>query len=142
MAVIGRNKMAYSKDLRERIIAAVRKGELNKTEILKLFQISQTGLRYFLKHVDETGSLDPKPFGGGRRPKFQEEDIKKIKKYLDKNPDATLEEILEFSGKDASIMAVHRTLLRMGYRLKKSHYSPASKKEKISKSKERIGKLE
>ena len=123
--------MAYSKDLRKRIIAAVENGELNQTEILKLFQISQTGLRYFIKHVEETGSLDPKPYGGGRRSKFQEEDIEEIKKYLDKNPDATLEEILEYTGKDASIMAVHRTLIKIGYRLKKSHYLPASKKEKI-----------
>jgi transposase len=131
VAIYRRNKMAYSKDLRKRIITAVKDGELKQTEILKLFQISQTGLRYFIKHVEETGSLDPKPYGGGRRCKFQEEDIQEIKKYLDKNPDATLEEILEYTGKDASIMAVHRTLIKIGYRLKKSHYLPANKKEKI-----------
>ena len=54
-------EMAYSIDLRERIIAAVKKGELKKTEIQKLFQISETGLRYFIRHVEETGSLKPKP---------------------------------------------------------------------------------
>jgi transposase len=123
--------MAYSKDFRKRIISAVKSGKLKRSEILKLFQISQTGLLYFIKHVEETGSLDPKPFGGGRRSKFQDEDIEGIKRYLAKNPDATLEEILKNSGKDASIMAVHRTLIKMGYRLKKSHYLPASKKEKI-----------
>lgn len=123
--------MAYSKDLRKRIIAAVEDGELNQTEILKLFQISQTGLTYFIKHVEETGSIDPKPYGGGRRPKFQDEDIDRIKKYLDKNSDATLEEILEYTGKDASIMAVFRTLKKIGYRLKKNHYSPVNKKEKM-----------
>jgi len=68
-------------------------------------------LSYLIKHVKETGSIEPKPYGGGLiLPKFQEKDIEKIKKYLDKNPDATLEEILEYSGKDASIVAVFRTL--------------------------------
>jgi transposase len=123
--------MAYSEDLRKRIIAAVEKGELSKTDIQIFFQISKSGLSCLIKHVKETGSIEPKPYGGGRPPKFQEEDIKKIKKYLDKNPDATLEEILEYSGKDASIMAVFRTLKNIGYRLKKSHYSQANKKEKM-----------
>jgi len=132
--------MAYSKDLRKRIIAAVEKGELNKTEIQSFFQISKTGLRYLIKHIEKTGSLDPKPYGGGRRSKFQEEDIEKIKKYLDKNRDATLEEILEYTEKDASIMAVFRTLKKIGYRLKKSHYSPANKNEKMLKPKEKNGK--
>lgn len=123
--------MAYSEDLRKRIIAAVEKGELSKTDIQIFFQISKTGLSYLIKHVKETGTIEPKPYGGGRQPKFQKEDIEKIKKYLDKNPDATLEEILEYSEKDASIMAVFRTLKNMGYRLKKSHYLQANKKEKM-----------
>ena len=122
--------MAYSEDLRKRIIAAVEKGELSKTDIQIFFQISKSGLSYLIKHVKETGSVEPKPYGGGRKSKFQEEDIEKIKKYIDENPDATLEEILEYSGKDASIMAVFRTLKNIGYRLKKSHYSQANRKEK------------
>jgi len=132
--------MAYSIDLRERIIAAVEKGDLKQTEILKLFQISKTGLNYLVKHVKETGSLEPKPFKGGRQSKFNENDILIIREFLYKNPDATLEEILEFTGKDASIMAVHRTLIKMGYRLKKSHYLQANKKEKMYKQQERNGR--
>lgn len=127
--------MAYSKDLRKRILAAVKKKELRQAEMLRIFNISRSGFNSFLQHVDETGCIDPKPFGGGRRSKFQEEDVEKIKKYLNDNPDATLEEILEYSGKEASIMSVHRLLKKIGYRLKKSHYSPASKNEKTLKKK-------
>ena len=123
--------MAYSKDLRKRILAAVENKKLKKTEIQNIFQISETGLRYFLKHVEETGSIEPKPYKGGRRPKYQEEDLEKIKSYLATNSDATLHEIREFIGKDASIMAVQRALKRMGYRLKKSRYTPANKNEKM-----------
>jgi len=131
--------MAYSQDLRIRILAAVESREFTQFEIAKLFGISRTGLQYFLKHVDKTGSIIPKPYGGGRQSKFQECDIKKIVKYLDKHPDATLEEILEFSEKDASIMSVFRMLKKIGYRLKKSHYSPVSKNEKMLEKKEQHG---
>lgn len=122
--------MAYSKDLRKRILKAVKNNKLTQAEILRIFNLSRTGLNSFLKHVDETGSIEPKPFGGGRRSKFQQEDIEQIKQYLATYPDATLEEILEYSGKEASIMSVHRMLKKIGYRFKKSHYSPASKSEK------------
>lgn len=127
--------MAYSKDLRKRILAAIKNKELTQAEILRIFNLSRTGLNYFIKHVDETGSIEPKPFGGGRRSKFQDEDIEKIQQYLINHPDATLEEILEYSGKEASIMSVHRMLKKIGYRLKKSHYLPASKSEKILRGK-------
>jgi transposase len=121
--------------LRKRILAAVRKNELTQAEILRIFNLSRTGLNSFLKHFYETGSIEPKPFGGGRRSKFEEDDIEIIKQYMINHPDATLEEILEYSGKEASIMSVHRMLKKIGYRLKKSHYSPASKNEKTLKGK-------
>lgn len=123
--------MAYSRDLRERIIATVENGKLTQAEILRLFQISRSGLTYLINHVKETGSINPKPYNNGRPSKFKEEDIEKIKLFLSKHSDATLEEILEHTGKDASIMAVHRTLLKIGYRLKKNHYLPVNKKEKM-----------
>lgn len=123
--------MAYSKDLRKRILSVVEDNEFTQAEILKIFDVSRSGLYYFLRHVEETGSIEAKPFGGGRRSKFQQEDIEKIKQYLAIHPDATLEEILEYSGKDASIMAVHRMLKKIGYRLKKSHYSPVNRSVKM-----------
>ncbi len=122
--------MAFSIDLRRRIIDAIEKEHLTKTEVMRAYKISRTGLNFLLEHYYLTGSLEPKPHGGGRPSKFQDEDIEKIKQYLNEHLDATLEEILEFSGKDASITSVHRTLKKMGYRLKKSHYSPMNRNEK------------
>jgi len=119
--------MAFSRDLRKRIITIIEEDELSQAEIIRLFHISRTGFNYFVNHVKKTGSIEPKPHGGGRPSKFQDKDIKKIKKYIAAHPDATLEEILEQSGKDASVMAVFRTLKKIGYRLKKSRYMPVNK---------------
>jgi transposase len=122
--------MAWSKDLRKRIYEAVQKGEMRQVEILRHYQVSRSGLNSFLQHVQETGSIERKPPSAGRKPKFNEKDIEKIKKYLETHTDATLQEIREYMKKDASIMAVSRTLEKIGYRLKKNRSSPASKKDR------------
>lgn len=49
------------------------------------------------------------------------------------NPDLTLEQIREKTGKDCAIQTIHNTLKRLGFILKK-HYEPASKSVKISRS--------
>jgi len=119
--------MAYSNDLRKRILALVEEGKYTQAEILRILGISRTGCNYFVKHAKERGSIERRSSNGGRRSKFDDKDITRIKKYLTKHPDATLQEILDHTGKDASIMAVHRVLRKIGYKLKKSHYSPANK---------------
>jgi transposase len=89
-------------------------------EILRIFIISRAGLNYFIKHVRETGSIERQRFSTGRLSKFDEKDISRIRKHLSTHPDATLQEILDFTGKEARIMAVHRTLKKIGYKLKKA----------------------
>jgi len=46
---------------------------------------------------------------------------------LQQRPDATLEELRQATGKDCSIMAVHRATRRLEWRYKKSRYERASK---------------
>ena len=140
MPYVTEETMAFSIDLRKRIIEAIKEEKLKKIEVIRIYKISRTGLDYLLSHYEETGSLNPKRHGGGRPSKFQDEDIEEIKKYISDHPDATLEEILEYSGKEASITSVYRTLKKIGYRLKKSHYLPANKSEKMLKPKEKNGK--
>lgn len=132
--------MALSIDLRKRIIEAIVEKDLSKAEVIRVFGISRTGLDYLLLHYKETGSLNPKPHGGGRPSKFDDADIEKIKKFIGKKPDATLEEILEHTGKNASLTSLFRTLNKIGYRLKKSHYLQVSENEKMLRQKEPNGK--
>ena len=131
--------MAMSKDLRERIYAAVQEKKLRQVEILRQFKISRSGFNSFLQHVKETGSILPKPFAAGRKSKFDEKDIKKIKKYLESHSDATLQEILDYTKKDASIMAVSRILKKTGYHLKKNRYLPANRNDQMLKPKGKNG---
>jgi transposase len=123
--------MAFSLDLRKRIASAFFDQKKSKADIIRQYEISRTGLDYLIALVHETGSIEPRPHGTGRPPVLQPSDIEIIKKFIEKNSDATLEEIWERLGKKGSITSVFRTLGKIGYRLKKSHYMPASKIEKM-----------
>jgi transposase len=121
----------YSKDLRERVIKAVNKGTLTQNEIMNQYGVSETFIYTLSKRVKETGSIEPKPHGGGMPPKFEGKELETLRKYVESNPDATLQEILDYTGKDASIMAVSRALDRLGFHRKKNRYGQRNKIEKM-----------
>ena len=117
----------YSNDLRERVLKAINKATLTQEEIMQQFGVSETFIYTLCKRVKETGSVDPKPHGGGMPPKFQGKELDVLRKYVESHPDATLQEILEYTGKDASIMAVSRALDKLGFHRKKNRYGQRNK---------------
>lgn len=110
----------YSMDLRERVIRAYDEKVGTQARIAGLFKVSVPWIKKLLRRRRETGNIDPKPHGGGWTPKFSGPKLEQLKAMVDRNPDATLQELLEQSGVEASIMAVHRALERLGSRRKKS----------------------
>ena len=117
----------YSMDLRERVVRAYDEKIGTQQDIARLFKVSVPWIKKLLRQRRQTGSLAPRPHGGGWTPKFSGEALEQLKARVDRDPDATLRELLEQSGVDASIMAVHRALERLGCRRKKSHSAPPSK---------------
>jgi transposase len=55
----------YSNDLRERVAAAVDHHEGSLRQIARRFRIGVSTLVRWLVRRNQTGSLDPKPHGGG-----------------------------------------------------------------------------
>jgi transposase len=117
----------YSLDLRERAVRAYDRKKGTQEEIARLFGVSVPWIKKLLRQRRETGSIAPKPHGGGWTPKFSGEVLQRLKRLVQENPDATLQELLERSGVPASIMAVHRALKRLGCRRKKSRCGRRSK---------------
>jgi transposase len=118
----------YSMDLRERVVAAcdARTGTIE--EVAARFSVSSSWVKKLLRLRRESGSFLPKPHGGGRVAVFIGERLAQLKNWVEEEPDATLEELLERSQVDASIMAVHRALERLGCRRKKS---PSGRQSRI-----------
>src|SRR5262245_11217945 len=118
--------MVYSLDLRERVVRAIDRGEETQQQIAERFGVGTTFIKVLLRRRRETGSLAPKPHGGGMPAKYAGAAMARLEQELARQPDATLEELRDRTCKDASIMAVFRALERLGMRRKKSHSGPPS----------------
>ncbi len=114
-------------DLRERVVQACDEEVSTREEIAELFEVSTAWIRRLLQRRRETGSFAARRRGGRRPPKFAGKKLEKLKALVEKYPDATLEELRDHCGVEASIMAVHRALQRLGCHRKKSRSVPASK---------------
>lgn len=108
-------------------MAAVDAKEGTQEQIAKRFSVSVPWIKKLLRRRRECGNFAPLPHGGGWTPKFSGPKLDQLKAMVERDPDATLEELLERSGVAASIMAVHRALERLGSRRKKSRCVPPSK---------------
>jgi transposase len=117
----------YSLDLREKAVAAYESGAGTQKEIAVRFCVSLPWFKKLLRQKRISGSLRPRPHGGGRKAVFQGKRLEALKKALADKPDATLEELLVMTRVSASLMAVHRALQRLGCRRKKNHSEPANR---------------
>lgn len=127
------NMNAYPIELRRRVLDAVDNNFGTQQKIATTFSVSAIWIRKLLQRRKQTGSIEPLPRTQGRKPAFSTAAIEQLNDFVEKNPDATLEEIREhFSDSvNCSIVAIHNTLKRLGWRYKKNRYEPVSKKEKI-----------
>ena len=109
----------YSKDLRERVAAAVDRGEGSQREIARIFCVSLTFVFRLLRRRREADTLDPKPHGGCPSPSLGPDDMQRLAELIGKQPDATLEQLRERGGFQCSLTTVWRALRRMGLTRKK-----------------------
>jgi transposase len=111
---------AYSMDLRERVVAACDARDGTRAEIAARFSVSEAWIRKVLRQRRDSGSIAPKPHGGGRRPAFDAEAAARLRQAVRDDNDATLAELAEASGVACSPAAVFRALDRLGITRKKS----------------------
>jgi len=118
---------AYSQDLRERVVRAVDRGEQTQQQIAERFGVSTAWIKKLIRQRRETGSIAPKPHGGGMPAKYRGKTLERLQRELAAQPDATLEELRDRTRVPASIMAVFRALERLGAHRKKSRSGRPSK---------------
>jgi transposase len=119
----------YSDDLRERVVRACDEKRGTRKEVAELFNVSTAWIRRLLQRRRETGDFSARRRGGGAPAKFTGKKLDQLKVWVGQQPDVTLQELLDRSGVEASIMAVHRALERLGCQRKKSRCMPVSKND-------------
>jgi transposase len=111
---------AYSIDLRERVVAACDARGGTREQIAARFSVSVSWVRKILRQRRDTGSIAPKPHGGGRAPAFDGPGSARLREAVRDDDDATLEELGRAAGVSCSVPAVCRALARLGITRKKS----------------------
>lgn len=118
---------SYSMDLRERVVAACDRGDETREQVAKRFCVRTGWVYRLLARRRDTGSIAPKPHGGGQPPAFQGEADERLRKAVEDCPDATREELREATGVSCGTSAVFRALKRLGLPRKKSPSGPPSR---------------
>ena len=126
-------------DLRERVLRAVDGAEGTQAEVAERFAVSLRWVQKLLRLRRETGSAGPRAHGGGRPAKFLGSGLERLKRQVEQHPDLTLQDLLDRCGVAASIMAVHRALVRLGFRRKKRRSGPVSRTARTSRRSGRLG---
>jgi transposase len=110
---------AYSNDLRQRIVAAVERGELSIRQIARLFSVSLSCIVRLLQRKRRTGSVQPKPHAGVPPRKLDAAAEARLRELVHAQPDATLAELRDRLGIRCSIMTIARALKRLRITRKK-----------------------
>ena len=129
--------MAYSTDLRQKIVRAYDEGAGSQRTMAGLFGVSRSFVEKLLARRRTTGEIAALPHGGGRQPHCDAKDIALVRQPIAEQPDATLAEVCHRVGQEhgtsVSHSAMSRLLKRLGLPRKKSRSTPASATRRASK---------
>jgi transposase len=103
---------SLSLDFRTRIVALVEAGEHSLGELAELFAIDRSTIVRLLQRYRSTGSVAPKPHGGGRPLKLDATAVARLLELVKQQPDATLGELRDRLGVPCSVMTISRALER------------------------------
>src|SRR5215210_4430575 len=101
---------AYSEDLREKIIEALRRG-MGKSQAARTFSVSLSSVKRYAKLAEEGRSLAPKKRPGSK-PKLDQRASKLLEEDLKEHPFITLQQRCEYLGVVASLEVSRSTVCR------------------------------
>ena len=95
-------------------------------QIARRFLVSVSFVTRLLQLHRSTGSLEPRPHGGGHPAVLTPEDLERLRELIRQQPDATLEECRQRLGPRAARMTISRALSRLGLPRKKKVPRPGA----------------
>ena len=108
---------AYSLDLRQRILDAHRAAEGTQPELAERFRVSLSFVEKLLHQQRTTGSIAPRPHGGGRKRRIDAEHEPVLLRLIEARNDATDAEVAALFSAEAGLSVSPRTVNRAWHRL-------------------------
>ena len=123
--------MAYSQDLRERVVKAIQRGDRTQPQIAKDFEVSRSFVEELWRRYRETGSCAIKEWQHGPRAKLADQEGT-LRAAVAAKPDARLadlcKEVHAADGTPVSPSAMGRALRRLKITHKKRVFTPVSRR--------------
>ncbi len=91
----------------------------NVKEVAKSFSVDTSTVYRLLEQRRRTGSVETRTYLRGRKSSLDEENLKRIRKLVEEQPDITLQRIIDTLELQVCIETVRKALLKMGYSYKK-----------------------
>lgn len=114
---------ALSLDLRQRIVDAYENEEGTQAQLAERFKVGIATIERLVRLKRETGSVAPRPHGGGRTARIGEQDRPGLLDAFEQEPDLTQQELAErftAEGRPVSQQTVSRALKHLKITRKKS----------------------
>ena len=116
---------AYSEDLRQKIVEALERRRMNKSEAARAFGVSLSSVKRYAKAVREGRSLSPGK-APGKRPLLDEKARRLLEANVEERPFAKLSDRQEYlervAGVRVSESTLSRALRKMGFGRKKGRW--------------------
>jgi transposase len=113
-----------SVDLRQRILSAYQAKEGSQRQLAERFKVSLSFIRDLMRHHRETGTVQPKPRGGGAVAKLGKEQLPIVEALVKAQPDALLTELCdrfaEQTGIEVSVSTMQRVVTHLQLSVKKN----------------------
>ena len=107
-----------SEEIRTKAVNAYIEGKASAQKLAEIFGYTRGTICNWVRAYRQNKQLAAKP-NGHRKKCFSDEEIEELKILLDKHVDMTLEEIRTHFNKSCCLSAIHRMLVKLGYRYKK-----------------------
>jgi len=112
-------------------IISHKKNKEKESDIAKWLFVSESTVTKTWSRYKDSDSFESKLNTRGRKPAFGQDVMDKIVAKIKKQPDITLEELIEEFDLKICESALSRKLSKIDLNFKKRHYTPKSNKEKM-----------
>lgn len=112
---------AYSLDLRQKVLAAIDRGE-KKSRVSRMFSISRNTLDLWLKRRHQTGSIASKDYRRGPAPKI--EDLDAFRDFAQAHGHLTQQQMAQLGPEPLTNRTIGKALKRINFTRKKDLWLP------------------
>lgn len=110
--------VAYSTDLRTRVINAWNAKEGTQAQLAQRFKVSPSFVKRVLRRYRISGQVEAKPRGATLAPKIDGETLNQVQRWVEQKPDIHLDELCEQLEAHQAIKVSQSTMCRALQRLK------------------------